>query len=274
MAGESRAIPPMRFGFSLLEIILVLAVIALAAAIIVPSVSSAFTVYHLERAAEDLRTRLARTRLQAMEWGVPYAFTYKPNNDQFITWACEPLYTNDGTYVAVPSQPTDVYDRHVFELNDKDDNREFRFLSASLEEALSSMGLSHEGRSLGQLAVGTSPGTSAVLSRRKLNLVSPSTRSTAALQVPGLQLGDVAEPIVFEPDGTVDRDAIIRMADLSNRYVEITIHGLTGSISASEVLTPEQLAASGIAAGSATARKGFVAPSRSREVSTQSGGDK
>src|SRR5262245_4595567 len=259
-------------GFSLLEIILVLALIGIAAAILVPSLSSAFTVYHLERASEDLQARLIRTRLQAMEWGVPYAFTYRPNNDQFMTWACEPLDTNAATFGTSTSTPqvTDAYDRRVYELNDKDDNREFRFLSTSLDEALGSMGLGHEGRSvIEQAGSGSSVGSSSVLSRRKLGLVAPSIRSTAALQIPSLQLGDVAEPVVFEPDGTVDRDVIIRIADLSNRYVEITIHALTGMVSTSEVLSPEDLAASGaVTTVSAPARTGFVAPSRSREVRT------
>jgi prepilin-type N-terminal cleavage/methylation domain-containing protein len=256
-------------GFSLIEIILVMALLGIAAAILVPSVGSAFTVYHLERASEDLQARLIRTRLQAMEWGVPYAFTYRPNNDQFMTWACEPLVTNSSVVsgTTTSSQLVDAYDRRVFELNDKEDNREFRFLSTALDEALGSMGMGHEGRSVvDQVGSGASVGSSVVLSRRKLGLVAPSIRSTAALQIPSLQVGDVVEPIVFEPDGTVDRDAIIRIADSSNRYVEITIHALTGAVSSSEVLSGDQLAA----AGSVTvpARTGFVTPSRSRERRT------
>jgi prepilin-type N-terminal cleavage/methylation domain-containing protein len=260
-----------RHAFSLLEIILVLALIAIAAAILVPSLSSAFTLYHLERAGEDLRTRLGRTRLQAMELGVPCAFTYRPNNDQFMTWACEPLNLNADMYgsgsPAVRSG--DAYDRHYYALNDKADNREFRFLASSSEEALAAMGLRHQSRSLMELSGSASIGSSSLLSRPKMGLVSPSVRSSAALQIPGLQLGDVAEPIVFEPDGTVDRDAIIRIADLSNRYVEITVHGLTGTVSCSEVLAAEDLASAG---GTSTARRGFVAPSRSRETGAIAGG--
>jgi hypothetical protein len=250
----------------------VLALIGIAAAILVPSLSSAFTVYHLERAAEDLQMRLARTRLRAMELGVPCAFTYRPNNDQFMTWACEPLNLSTDAYgAASPLVLTgDAFDRHTYELNDKADNREFRFLPASLDEALAAMGLRHESRSIMDLSgSGASVAASSILSRPKLGLVAPSLRSTAALQIPGLQLGDVADPIVFEPDGTVDRDSIIRIADLSHRYAEITIHALTGAIMASEVLAAEDLVAG---ATTAPARKGFVAPSRSREVTTDAGG--
>ena len=271
-----------RRGFTLLEIILVLAVIGIAAAILVPTVSSAFTIYHLERASEDLQSHLLHTRLQALELGIPYAFTYRPGSDQFMVWACEPLEldtalaTSGSTSVATISarQSGDSYDRHVYELNDRTDNREFRFMSASLDEALLGMGLSHEARAA--VVVGTSAqsaASSSLLSQQKLGLITPSLRSVAALQVPGLQLGEVAEPIVFEPDGTADRDAIIRLADRSNRYVEITVHALTGAITASDVLSAEQLGATRAVHVSVDQPRGFMGPSRSREVSAGTRGE-
>lgn len=260
-------------AFTLLEIILVLALIAIAAALLMPSVNAAFATYHLERAAEDVQYRIAHTRLQAMELGVPYAFTYRAENDQFMTWACEPLtvtglYGTGVTSTAAASAVAsgDAYDRHFYELNDKPDNREFRFLASSLDEALTAMGLDYEARSL--MAATTSAesvAASSVLSQQKLGLVAGSTRSVASLQIPGLQLGDVIEPIVFEPDGSADRDAIIRVADRSNRYVEITVHGLTGAITSSGALSVQNLVSA------AEPRTGFVQPSRSREVRQDSG---
>jgi hypothetical protein len=250
-----------------------LALIAIAAALLMPSVNSAFATYHLERAAEDLQFRIAHTRLQAMELGVPYAFTYRTENDEFMTWACEPLNVSDGLYgsgsTAAASAVTsgDAYDRHFYELNDKPDNREFRFLASSLDEALTAMGLDYEARTL--MAATTSAesvAASSVLSQQKLGLVAGSMRSIASLQIPGLQLGDVMEPLVFEPDGSADRDAIIRVADRSNRYVEITVHALTGAITNSGALSVQNLVAT------AERRTGFVAPSRSREVRQGSGG--
>jgi type II secretory pathway pseudopilin PulG len=265
----------LRGAFTLLEIILVLALIALAAALLVPSVNSAFATYQLERAAEDLQYRIAHTRLQAMELGVPYAFTYRAENDQFMTWACEPLsvtglYGTGATSTASASAVAsgDAYDRHYYELNDKPDNREFRFLATSLDEALTAMGLDHEARNL--MAATTSSQSiagSSLISQQKLGLVAASSRSVASLQIPGLQLGDVMEPIVFEPDGSADRDAIIRVADRSNRYVEITVHALTGAITSSGTLTVEDLVTT-----AAQPRTGIVVPTRSREVRQGAGG--
>jgi prepilin-type N-terminal cleavage/methylation domain-containing protein len=261
-------------AFTLLEIILVLVLIGIAAALLIPSVSAAFSTYQLERAAEDLQIRIAHTRLQAMELGVPYAFTYRAETDQFMTWACEPL-SSTGLYAGATSTAAasavasgDAYDRHFYELNDKPDNREFRFLASSLDEALTAMGLDYEARTL--MAVTTSAESvagSSVLSQQKLGLVAASSRSVASLQIPGLQLGDVMEPIVFEPDGSADRDAIIRVADRSNRYVEITLHSLTGAITSSGTLTVENLVTT-----AAQPRKGVIVPTRSREVRQGSGG--
>ncbi len=162
----------------------------------------------------------------------------------------------------------DAYDRHFYELNDNSDNREFRFLSSSLDEALTAMGLDYEARSLmAATTSGTSAAGSSLLSQQKLGLVAASSRSIASLQIPGLQLGDVLEPIVFEPDGTADRDAIIRVADRSNRYVEITVHALTGAITSSGALSVGNLVTT-----AAQPRTGVVTPTRSREVRQGSGG--
>src|SRR5262249_19235791 len=159
-----------------------------------------------ERAAEDLQYRIARTRLEAMDTGVAYAFTYRPENDQFMTWACEPLNLTPATLGGQGSASVsatasgDAYNRRYFELNDKPDSREFRFLNSDLTEPLAGMGLSYEARaSLGPTGSAGVAGSS-LLSQRKLALATASTRSIAALQIPALQLGDVAQPIVFEPD--------------------------------------------------------------------------
>jgi len=259
-------------AFSLLEILLVLALIGVAAAMLAPTLTSAFTGYHLERAAEDLQTRLIRTRLQAIDLGVPYAFAYRPDTDQFMTWACEPLDIEQGLAGTMASSPLaavaasgDAYDRRHFELNDRPDDPEFRFLSVASDEALGAAGLGFEARAGNAAATSASVAASNLLSRDKLGLVAPSTRSIAAVQVAGLQLGDMAEPLVFEPDGTVDRDAILRIADRSGRFVEITVHGLTGAITAS---TAQALAESGLDTVVTTVptRAGIAAPTRSREV--------
>jgi prepilin-type N-terminal cleavage/methylation domain-containing protein len=267
----------LQIGFSLLEIMLVLALIGIAAALLAPSLTSAFAGYHLERAAEDLQTRLIRTRLQSIDLGVPYAFSYRPDTDQFMTWACEPLDIQQGfagtsmagSPLAAVAASGDAYDRRYFELNDRADDREFRFLSVSSSEALGAAGLGFEARGGTSAANSASVAASDLLSRDKLGLLVPSTRSIAAVQVAGLQLGDMAEPLVFEPDGTADRDAILRIADRSGRFVEVNVHGLTGAITASPA---QAIAESGMDTVVTTvpARAVMTAPTRSRELRRRS----
>ena len=264
-------------GFSLLEIILVMALLLIIAMLLWPSVGAAFAHYHIERAAEDLQVRLAHIRLAAMEQGVPYAFTYRPDGDQFWSWACEPLDLTGGqvpTAVAsgssrASSATTDAYDRRYFTLNDRQDNREFRFLTASSAEALAGMGLGADVRaSLAGSVSSESVAASAMLSQGKLGLVTPSARSTAALQIPNLQLQGAADPVVFEPDGTADKDVIIRVADRDNRYVEITVRGTTGAITTSSSRMISELTGANASSSETTQqpRTGFVIPTRSRET--------
>ncbi len=263
-------------GFSLIEIILVLALIGIAAAILIPSVGGSFAVYHMERAGEDLQHRLTQTRLQAMETGVPYAFSFRPEDDQFMTWACEALNISQGlhsygtTSSASAAASGDAYDRHYFELNNRDDNREFRFLSVNLSEPLTSMGLSSASRD-GTAGLSSPDGVAAsnMLARHKSGLAAVTARSMAALQIPGLQLGDVAPPLVFEPDGSVDRDAVIRIANRTGHYLEVNVQALTGSITVSSALSAEDAAAAGLTVTTTASSKSgnaIAAPSRSRET--------
>jgi prepilin-type N-terminal cleavage/methylation domain-containing protein len=274
IAGRPLPWPPR--GFSLLEIILVLVLIGIAAAIVLPSVTVALSDFHMEQAAHDLQSRLAHIRLQAMEQGVPYAFTYRPETDQYLSWACEPLTLGLGyapahlRSAAGDAAPADAYDRRHFELNDRADNREFRFLAPDAAEVLGAMGLSAEARyRMGNQVSGELVASSTLLSRHKLGLVTASARSTAALQIPGLERGDVADPIVFEPDGTADRDAIIRVADRTGRYVEVSVQALTGAILASSARLVTDLVGAEPSAIRTTTQpsRGTVGmPSRSREI--------
>jgi hypothetical protein len=247
-------------------------------------VGAVFANYHVESAAESLQVRIARTRLHAMEQGVPYALTYQPEHDQFWTWACEPLEATGagggvGTSSALSSSgaglaTTDAYDRRYFSLNHKADSAEFRFLGTSAGEVVQSMGMGSDVRSQSSAATSAEGvAASPMLSPTKRGLVSQSTRSLAALQVPGLQLAGTADPIVFEPDGTADKDSIIRIASRENRYVEITVHAMTGAITTSPARLVAELPGAVVvrSGGSASPLPGGM-PSRPREIRSAAGG--
>lgn len=74
-----------RSGFSLLEILMVLAVFIMVTALAMPSISRAYVGQQLIGAADVVRARFAEARVKAIESGDVYGFFYMPGNgDYFI----------------------------------------------------------------------------------------------------------------------------------------------------------------------------------------------
>ncbi len=72
-----------RAGFTILEIVLVLAVLLLLAAITLPSIEAMYGDLRLTAAADLVRARWADARARAVEDGVPYRFAVKPGSGHF-----------------------------------------------------------------------------------------------------------------------------------------------------------------------------------------------
>lgn len=72
-----------RRAFTLLELILVLAVIAMIMAAAVPSIQAMLDDARLQEAADTLRSRFAEARAHAIEEGRPYRFAIMPGQSDF-----------------------------------------------------------------------------------------------------------------------------------------------------------------------------------------------
>lgn len=83
-----------RKGVTLLEILLVVAVISVLAAIAVPLWSNMLQTEKVSRGADILRAELGATRVMAIQEGEEYAFCYVPDTGQF--WR-EPLSASTTT---------------------------------------------------------------------------------------------------------------------------------------------------------------------------------
>ncbi len=70
-------------GYTLLEMLLVLAVMVLLGAIVLPAVSQPLGKSELRDAAKQVRTQLARARLEAIESGRVYQFRFQPGRRTF-----------------------------------------------------------------------------------------------------------------------------------------------------------------------------------------------
>lgn len=79
---RSRAIG-LRHGFTLLEILLVLAVLVVITALAVPSATSVFSGQQLRTAADVIRARFADCRVRAIKSGDVYGFFYKQEGGEY-----------------------------------------------------------------------------------------------------------------------------------------------------------------------------------------------
>ena len=70
-------------GYTLLEMLLVLAIMVLLGAIVLPAVSQPLGKSELRDAAKQVRTQLARARLEAIESGRVYQFRFQPGRRKF-----------------------------------------------------------------------------------------------------------------------------------------------------------------------------------------------
>lgn len=74
-------------GYTLIEMLVVLAVLAMLAALAWPALRGLSAQTRLKDAAGQLRVALARTRLHAIESGTPWRFRFQPGTGRFETAA-------------------------------------------------------------------------------------------------------------------------------------------------------------------------------------------
>jgi prepilin-type N-terminal cleavage/methylation domain-containing protein len=71
-----------RPGYTLLEMMLVLALIVLLAAMAYPSIDSMYADLKVQAAADEVRAQFVQARTQAVNEGRPYRFSVVPNGDR------------------------------------------------------------------------------------------------------------------------------------------------------------------------------------------------
>ena len=74
-----------RCGFTLLEVLLVLAIVAITAALTWPALEKPLANRRLRSAADEVRTEWCQARTEAMRSGRTYAFRYEVGGDRFYT---------------------------------------------------------------------------------------------------------------------------------------------------------------------------------------------
>jgi prepilin-type N-terminal cleavage/methylation domain-containing protein len=206
-------------GFTLLEMLIVLAILAAVAAWTWPSMRRQMIDSELRDAGKQVRDQLARARHRAVDTGTLQQFRFQPGQRGFEVTVL-PLATLDcntastltvdasavggalGTTRDDPQQPQ--ADRH--ELPEG-----AFFLSAAAAA---------NDTSIAAFDSGTDPSDSAVDDKSTLPVESTDLATS--------QADDIwSQPIVFYPNGRTT-DATIRLANRTGAHLDVTLRGLTG----------------------------------------------
>ncbi len=199
-------------GFTLLEIILVLAILAAIAAIVAPSVGEAFQRQKLNAAVDHLRTEWDKARLTAMKTGQIQAFT---------------CTLEDRSYSIAPYMTGDDYNN-----------------ASAGATVMTAAGTVGQATTTGML---TAPSSSTSASDRMLPeevtfvscAVSSDMRAMSIASSQGGLVGvqSMNQSVLFYPDGSASTaEVIIQIPSGAQRAVRM--RGLTGS---TQVLTPGEI---------------------------------
>ncbi len=183
-----------RRGFTLVEVLIVLAVLAILAGIAWPAVVRFSGDQRIKDAAENVRKQLDATRYRAIDGGMTYQFRFEPDGTKFFAAPAE----REGLPVAAPTGLANAAPPQVFPSLRGELGSGLTFAYAG--------NLRPAGERVGEEWLAGLP------DGRKL---AESAWSPAVL---------------FRPDGTATGTAF-RIADGSGRFVEITVRELTGMAS-------------------------------------------
>ena len=197
-----------RHGFTLLEVMLVLGILAVFAGVTVPSVMRMFGQQKLTGSAERVRSAIASTRIRAIESGIIYQF------------CCE---TNGSRYVVVPFEPDHANSQQ-------------------------GGGASLLSRAAGRLPAGivfssinirtsNTPATSGSSAAPANTMPTVGSHKLMPGSLDGLpNAGDLAganwsTPVLFHPDGSANADLEIMVTDPKMQHIKLRVRAFTGAVS-------------------------------------------
>ena len=198
-----------RSGFTLLEVLLVLGVLAVFAGMTVPSVMRMFGQQKLTSSAERVRSAIASTRIRAIESGIIYQF------------CCE---TNGSRYVVVPFEPDHANSQAGGQGGG----------ATLLSRAAGSLPTGIVFSSINFRVAGAAVGAPAVTA-------APTAAGSSHKLMPGAldglpNAGDLASanwstPVLFHPDGAANADLEITVTDPKMQHIKLRIRAFTGAVS-------------------------------------------
>ena len=186
---------PSHSGYTLMELLLAMGVLIAIAGIAWPLVQGQFERYRLKSEVENVRSKLASTRIRAIDSGLMYQFLYEPGGRNFIVVPFEGLETE--------AEQVDAGGGSLYRI------------AGSLSE-----NVMFETSEDAAMTSGELPGLSVISD----DFLSGLPRS--------LELSSVSwsQPILFFPDGTAVT-AAFNVVDANKQFVRISVRELTGAVS-------------------------------------------
>lgn len=227
--------PRRRRAMTLIEIVLVLALLVLIGSMIVPVFTGSFANIRLRRAGDQLISSWSQARRQAIETGLVQQFRFTPDTGEYAIsqWLGETA-TEDaagaspGEAVARNSSPAAGVEKNEFSSPGADTADDSR---SEPDDASSADGGADETEK-------TLP-SDVIFYSGQLAAAEPLTqeRRIDSMVERG---GDQSTPILFFPDGTTSEASVVLVND-RRQYLRVTLRSLTGVARASDVMTSEEL---------------------------------
>jgi Tfp pilus assembly protein FimT len=205
-------------GITLLEVLLVMALLVALAGMAMPTIKAPMDNLRLRKAADIVRTEWVRSRVKAMETGRTYTFRYEPTGSQYVVevWAANDDYLE----------------------------------SASLRNSVTGTTVAPTGAApadTNQLAACGEPARTEELPENVFFVASEATEDVRGAmlsetqQLQGAVIDQTfSSPIFFYPDGTTSTARLV-LANHRQRQVTLTIRGITGIVEVSDMVSGEPL---------------------------------
>jgi len=201
--------PSSRRGFTLMEVMLVMAILIAVAAVAWPQIVRAYDSVRLRKVADQVQEALSRARVQAMSSGMPQVFRFEPSSPRYTIEAYQ-----DDTASGDSSQ-TDA--------------------SSSGTTAVSPAPTSNNAA-----ADATNPCQHQLPDGFIFASAERSSDTRSAVAEGQLTDGSSADapPVFFYADGT-SQDAVITISNDNGRSISITLRGYTGITRIGEIFASE-----------------------------------
>lgn len=180
-----------RSGLTMLEMLLVLAIVVIVGAMAVPNLRDAYQTHDLKKSAEFVRKHIADGRRRAIETGLVYQFRYEPGQQRFVIIP---------DAVEADDQPTNS-------------QKYFRFagaISPTIQFRADPQSVAVSGEHL------------------------DAKRFEGMPDAHELSQATWSEPVEFHFEGSAV-DSEVYLVDAENRYIKLSIRGLTGGVRVGEI---------------------------------------